>query len=776
MSQHKRLHFVHDTVLPTESMAITNTARCARIVVCSLAILLCSRTFCAAQGIAEAANVSAAAPQAEPGTTGASVSSASSGITTSKELDETIEECRQNLERLRAQVAVSNMSAQPVPRMVAVELELWGRLELLTLQRRTAIEDDESARLERSGIANAQSAFASPTSFLEVDELRDRLESEKQQLRALNLEWQAEKKIILSVKQKFEEAEQLRRRADERYQRSAGEQRDDRNQERILTRLQSRVVLAELELNRQQASIMSVRIESLQSSVAGLEAVVNANASTFTLSQEELDQRLKRIDQMESQVRAQLTEVDARLHASMNDQHAGGDPWQTTVYEVAREESQLFQRLLSGVGEFKDCWRKRFALSNGSVSAAEIDHWLEEAAQTKEWVAQIVEQLEFRTQQRRETLSQINRAALGNESTEPATELKNQAAELHRIIDTYGEIQILAAGGERLCQRLVDDLKARENRFSLGEYTQLGIGAIRAAWEYELTAVDDKPITVRKIVFGLILLLCGYYCSRMLAGAFAYRVSPRLGVTPAGAAVLRSVLFYLLVTAFAFASLEIVNVPLTVFAFLGGAVAIGVGFGSQNLINNFISGLILLVERPIRIGDLVNVDGIDANVEHIGARSTRVRTGTNLEILVPNSKFLENNVANWTFTDSRTRTSVSIGVAYGSPVREVMEILERVIRRHEAALSTPEPIVLFQDFADSALVFEVHFWINMRRMMDGAKIRSEVRVAIDDAFRQAGIVIAFPQRDVHIDMSAPIEVRLAEPAPATLKMPHRRAA
>jgi small-conductance mechanosensitive channel len=222
--------------------------------------------------------------------------------------------------------------------------------------------------------------------------------------------------------------------------------------------------------------------------------------------------------------------------------------------------------------------------------------------------------------------------------------------------------------------------------------------------------------------------------------------------------------------------LEIVNVPLTVFAFLGGAVAIGVGFGSQNLINNFISGLILLVERPIRIGDLVNVDGIDANVEHIGARSTRVRTGTNLEILVPNSKFLENNVANWTFTDSRTRTSVSIGVAYGSPVREVMEILERVIRRHEAALSTPEPIVLFQDFADSALVFEVHFWINMRRMMDGAKIRSEVRVAIDDAFRQAGIVIAFPQRDVHIDMSAPIEVRLAEPAPATLKMPHRRAA
>jgi small-conductance mechanosensitive channel len=446
----------------------------------------------------------------------------------------------------------------------------------------------------------------------------------------------------------------------------------------------------------------------------------------------------------------------------------------STAYDVAREESQLFQRLLSGVGEFKDCWRVRFALSNGRVSAGEIDRWLEEVTQTKERVAQIVEQLEYRTQQRRETLSQINLATLKLQTTEPAADLKNQAAELHRIIDTYGQIQVLAAGGERLCQRLIDDLRTRENRFSISEYTQLGIHAIKTAWEYELTAVDDKPITVRKIVFGLILLLCGYYFSRVLAGAFAYRVSPKLGVTPAGAAVLRTVLFYVLITAFAFASLEIVNVPLTVFAFLGGAVAIGIGFGSQNLINNFISGLILLVERPIRIGDLVNVDGIDANVEHIGARSTRVRTGANLEILVPNSKFLENNVTNWTFTDTRTRTIVSVGVAYGSPVREVMGILEKVIRKHEKALRTPEPIVLFKDFADSALVFEVHFWINMRRMMDGESVRSDVRVAIDDAFREAGIVIAFPQRDVHIDMSSPLEVRLADPS--ILQMPRRRAA
>jgi potassium efflux system protein len=235
---------------------------------------------------------------------------------------------------------------------------------------------------------------------------------------------------------------------------------------------------------------------------------------------------------------------------------------------------------------------------------------------------------------------------------------------------------------------------------------------------------------------------------------------PRFGVSHAAASVLRSVMLYAMLIALFFVSLDVVNVPLTFFAFFGGAAAIGLGFGSQNLLNNFISGLILLVERPIRVGDLVNVDGIDANVEHIGARSTRVRTGSNLEILVPNSKFLENNVTNWTLSDTRIRTSVNVGVAYGSPVNDVIERLKQVIRVQDKVMLTPEPIVLFQDFGDSSLAFEVHFWVQMKRIMDGAKVRSNVRAAIDEDFRKAGIVIAFPQRDVHIDMRSPLEVRL----------------
>lgn len=702
----------------------------------------------------------------------------SAGSSTAAELAETIEECRQNLARLRADLSAAKQSAAGIPRFLTAELELWERLELVTLQRRGLLDEDAAHRGELASLERQEAEREPPRSFLAVDELRDRLESEREQLRSLRLEWQAEKRITASIKDKHVEAEQLRRRAEERYELSAPEERTARNRERVLARLQSRVLGAELDLHRQQSTLMSVRIETLEMRSLGLEGTVKTFATRFTLTKDELKQRLTLIEQMENQVRQQLAEVDARLHQAMQHQVAGTAATASTAssaaFDVAREESQLFQRLLSGVGEFKECWRRRYALSNGRASAGQVESWLAEIRQTSERVAEIVRQLEHRTQQRRETLSLVNRATLAGDQATSREELAKQTASLHRIIDVYGEIRVLAAGGERLCRRLVEDLEARQDGFSWTEYAQLTLGGMQAAWEYELTSIDDEPITVRKIVFGLVLLLCGYYVSRLLASVLALRVSPKFGVSPAGAAVLRSMLFYLFVTGFGFASLEIVNVPLTVFAFLGGAVAIGVGFGSQNLINNFISGLILLVERPIRVGDLVNVEGIDANVEHIGARSTRVRTGANLEILVPNSKFLENNVTNWTLSDTRTRVSVSVGVAYGSPVRQVAAILKQVIADHEGVLTSPEPIVLFQDFADSSLIFEAHFWVHMRRMMDGAKIRSEVRMTIDDAFRDAGVVIAFPQRDVHIDMSSPLEVRLSEPA--RMEVPRRRAA
>jgi small-conductance mechanosensitive channel len=204
----------------------------------------------------------------------------------------------------------------------------------------------------------------------------------------------------------------------------------------------------------------------------------------------------------------------------------------------------------------------------------------------------------------------------------------------------------------------------------------------------------------------------------------------------------------------------VVNIPLTLFTFLGGAIAIGIGFGAQNLINNFISGFIVMGEQPIKIGDLIEIEGTFAMVEEIGARCTRIRTGANVHILVPNSSFLEKNIINWTHSNKEIRAQLTVGVIYGSPIREVERLMLGVADEHKRVKKTPKPFVLFNDFGDNALIFDLYFWISLTRIMDRRIIESEIRFRIDELFREAGIVIAFPQRDVHLDTQKPLEFRM----------------
>jgi small-conductance mechanosensitive channel len=227
-------------------------------------------------------------------------------------------------------------------------------------------------------------------------------------------------------------------------------------------------------------------------------------------------------------------------------------------------------------------------------------------------------------------------------------------------------------------------------------------------------------------------------------------------------AAVEKIINYVVILLIILFALRVVNMPLTLFTFLGGAVAIGVGFGAQNLINNFISGFIVMAEQPIKIGDLVEIEGMFAMVEEIGARCTRIRTGGNVQILVPNSSFLEKNIINWTLSDKEVRAQVTVGVIYGSPVREVERLMLQVADEHTKVKKAPKPFVLFNDFGDNSLIFDLYFWISMNRIMDRRIIESDIRFHIDELFREAGIVIAFPQRDVHLDTQKPLEFRLVK--------------
>jgi len=294
----------------------------------------------------------------------------------------------------------------------------------------------------------------------------------------------------------------------------------------------------------------------------------------------------------------------------------------------------------------------------------------------------------------------------------------------------------------------------------IGEVVADVLRDFASVWSFQLTAIDGRALTVGKVVIAVLVVAVGAPIAKAVMRRVARKLLARVGVQPGAAEAFATLGFYVVLACLVVFALWVAEIPLTVFTLAGGALAIGIGFGSQNILNNFISGLILLAERPIKVGDLIDVNGTFGQVESIGARSTAIKTFDNFHIIVPNSTFLESNVVNWTHTDNLVRISLVVGVAYGSPARKVEEILLEVVREHGKAVTPPDPVVLFNDFGDSALVFQALFWIEMNRPMEQRRVLSDLRFRLDERFREAGIVIAFPQRDLHLDTLRPLQVQM----------------
>jgi len=215
-------------------------------------------------------------------------------------------------------------------------------------------------------------------------------------------------------------------------------------------------------------------------------------------------------------------------------------------------------------------------------------------------------------------------------------------------------------------------------------------------------------------------------------------------------------------------ALGTLGVNATSLAVIFGALSIGIGFGLQNIFNNFISGLILLFERPIQVGDYVEVGGLWAEVKKINVRATVVQTFDNASVIIPNSEFISQQVTNWSFKDKRMRRHLDIGVAYGSDIDLVQKTLLEIAQNTRGVLKYPRPDVLFVDHADSALVFRLRIWVHVD---DFWTVPSQIRCDIDRRFRELAIEIAFPQRDLHIRTLPGQTAPIASPADSTSVQP-----
>lgn len=324
------------------------------------------------------------------------------------------------------------------------------------------------------------------------------------------------------------------------------------------------------------------------------------------------------------------------------------------------------------------------------------------------------------------------------------------------------------------------DLEKKEQALAAQgrEWIAAASDMLKRLWKYELFAVEDRitvdgevlvekrPVTFGKGVLALVVLSVGLVVASWVGRLSGMLLAPVYRRHWGNRLILEKLIRAGTVLLAIIIALVTVKIPLAVFAFLGGALAIGVGFGAQNLINNFISGFILLAERPIRPGDIIEIENIRCRVETIGERCTRVRRFDGSEILIPNSQLLEQSVTNMTHSDERMRASIKVGVAYGSPTHKVQEVLTQIAEEHPLVLVEPRPMVIFESLGDNALNFVLFFWVDLPAQPDWRMVASDLLHRICERMAEEKIEIAFPQRDVHLQATRPIPVEVIHPAGA----------
>jgi small-conductance mechanosensitive channel len=275
----------------------------------------------------------------------------------------------------------------------------------------------------------------------------------------------------------------------------------------------------------------------------------------------------------------------------------------------------------------------------------------------------------------------------------------------------------------------------------------LDLAQIRTRFDEPLFVIGGSAVTVASVVSFVVFLLAAYAASWLLRRSL-HRVYRRRALDEGVQHALDRLLHYSVVALGAFVALDNLGVSITALAGVGAILAVGIGFGLQNIAQNFVSGLILLLERPVKKGDFVQVGDVRGTVRDIRARATVVTTLDNVDIIVPNGQFITEAVTNETYGDRRVRVKIKVGVAYGSDTARVRELLLEVVRDSPQVLDDPAPQVLFKDFGESSLDFELLAWLADPRGEN--PIASELRFSIDHAFRAEGIEIPFPQRDLHL--------------------------
>lgn len=266
---------------------------------------------------------------------------------------------------------------------------------------------------------------------------------------------------------------------------------------------------------------------------------------------------------------------------------------------------------------------------------------------------------------------------------------------------------------------------------------------------FKIGALPITPLFLLKLIIFLVLL---FSFSHIMQRVLLSRLFRHLHISDAQKFALGRFTTYLFFLGGLFIGMQSLGVNLNSLVVFGGAVGVGVGLGLQNVVSNFVAGLILLIEQPIRMGDRVETRDTLGDVIKIGARSTWIRTNDNVIMIVPNSNFINNPVTNWTANDPNVRVNLPVGVGYNSKPAEVREILLKAADENPDVLKEPKPDVIFTEYGDNSLNFSLRVWTSSRAHTP-LVLKSELYFALFEMFAAHGIELPFPQRDLHLRSS-----------------------
>jgi len=277
---------------------------------------------------------------------------------------------------------------------------------------------------------------------------------------------------------------------------------------------------------------------------------------------------------------------------------------------------------------------------------------------------------------------------------------------------------------------------------------------IQQVLNYTIFQIKETPVTVISILIFLLFISGFIFLAISVRKALNRKILRHFKIDEGTSYTLSRITQYTIITIGALISFQFVGIDLSGLAVIFGLLSVGIGFGLQNVTSNFISGLIILFERPISVGDRVTVSNIDGDVTEINIRATKVRTVNNVSIIVPNSEFVSKDVINYSHGDSTYRLDIDVGVSYGSDLETVLKAMREVADENKHVLQKPPPDVHLLEFGESSWKMQLRSWIG--DVKDYPQIRNELNQAIVRKFREYGVEIPFPQRDLHVRSSVPL--------------------